>query len=252
MTDLMSRFITLEGGEGVGKSTNLAAIADFLRAGGDEVVVTREPGGTPYAEELRTLLLSPRAEPVMPSAELLTLFAARAQHWHALILPALKRGAWVLSDRFVDATYAYQGAGRGLAVADIAALEHWLLQGQQDRNLALEGVNQDLDAGTIKSLGGTTYARIPRGGGAPEIIQTPPVPTETERLIEAWKNAPEGPLRDLLRLAIKGVQYSPEVIGAQGAAKTDTAVARVEATARNRPAPAPRQLALPSGFTWDK
>lgn len=131
MTDLMSRFITLEGGEGVGKSTNLAAIADFLRAGGDEVVVTREPGGTPYAEELRSLLLSPRAEPVMPSAELLTLFAARAQHWHALIVPALKRGAWVLSDRFVDATYAYQGAGRGLAVADIAVLEQWLLQGQQ-------------------------------------------------------------------------------------------------------------------------
>jgi len=131
MTDLMSRFITLEGGEGVGKSTNLAAIADFLRAGGDEVVVTREPGGTPYAEELRALLLSPRAEPVMPSAELLTLFAARAQHWQALIVPALRRGAWVLSDRFVDATYAYQGAGRGLAVADISALEHWLLQGQQ-------------------------------------------------------------------------------------------------------------------------
>lgn len=131
MTDLMSRFITLEGGEGVGKSTHLAAVADFLRAGGDEVVVTREPGGTPYAEELRALLLSPRAEAVMPSAELLTLFAARAQHWHGLILPALQRGAWVLSDRFVDATYAYQGAGRGLAVADIAALEHWLLQGQQ-------------------------------------------------------------------------------------------------------------------------
>ncbi len=131
MTDLMSRFITLEGGEGVGKSTHLAAIADFLRAGGDEVVVTREPGGTPYAEELRTLLLSPRAEPVMPSAELLTLFAARAQHWYALIVPALKRGAWVLSDRFVDATYAYQGAGRGLPIADIAALEHWLLQDQQ-------------------------------------------------------------------------------------------------------------------------
>ncbi|MEK6787472.1 MAG: dTMP kinase [Pseudomonadota bacterium] len=128
---MMSRFITLEGGEGVGKSTHLAAVADFLRAGGDEVVVTREPGGTPYAEELRALLLSPRAEAVMPSAELLTLFAARAQHWHGLILPALQRGAWVLSDRFVDATYAYQGAGRGLAVADIAALEHWLLQGQQ-------------------------------------------------------------------------------------------------------------------------
>lgn len=131
MTDLMSRFITLEGGEGVGKSTNLAAIADLLRSGGDEVVVTREPGGTPYAEELRALLLNPRVESVTPSAELLTVFAARAQHWHSLILPALKRGAWVLSDRFVDATYAYQGAGRGLAEADIAALEHWLLQGQQ-------------------------------------------------------------------------------------------------------------------------
>jgi dTMP kinase len=131
MTDLMSRFITLEGGEGVGKSTQIAAIADFLRATGDEVVVTREPGGTAYAEALRGLLLTPREEIVTPSAELLTLFAARAQHWHALILPALKRGAWVLSDRFVDATYAYQGAGRGLPVADIAVLERWLLQGRQ-------------------------------------------------------------------------------------------------------------------------
>ena len=131
MTDLMSRFITLEGGEGVGKSTQIAAIADFLRATGDEVVVTREPGGTAYAEALRSLLLTPREEIVTPSAELLTLFAARAQHWHALILPALKRGAWVLSDRFVDATYAYQGAGRGLPVADIAVLERWLLQGRQ-------------------------------------------------------------------------------------------------------------------------
>lgn len=131
MTDLMSRFITLEGGEGVGKSTNLEAIADFLRSEGDEVVVTREPGGTPYAEELRSVLLRPRSEAVMPSAELLTLFAARAQHWHGLIVPALKRGAWVLSDRFVDATYAYQGAGRGLDVADIASLEQWLLQGRK-------------------------------------------------------------------------------------------------------------------------
>lgn len=131
MTDLMSRFITLEGGEGVGKSTQIAAIADFLRATGDEVVVTREPGGTAYAEALRSLLLTPREERVTPSAELLTLFAARAQHWHSLILPSLKRGAWVLSDRFVDATYAYQGAGRGLPVADIALLERWLLQGHQ-------------------------------------------------------------------------------------------------------------------------
>lgn len=131
MTNLMSRFITLEGGEGVGKSTQISAIAALLRERGEEVVVTREPGGTDYAEALRSLLLAPREERVMPSAELLTLFAARAQHWHALIVPALQRGAWVLSDRFVDATYAYQGAGRGLAIADIAVLEQWLLQGQQ-------------------------------------------------------------------------------------------------------------------------
>ena len=131
MTNLMSRFITLEGGEGVGKSTQISAIATLLRERGEEVVVTREPGGTDYAEALRSLLLAPREERVMPSAELLTLFAARAQHWHALIMPALQRGAWVLSDRFVDATYAYQGAGRGLAIADIAVLEQWLLQGQQ-------------------------------------------------------------------------------------------------------------------------
>lgn len=131
MTNLMSRFITLEGGEGVGKSTQISAIAALLRERGEEVVVTREPGGTDYAEALRGLLLAPREERVLPSAELLTLFAARAQHWHALIMPALQRGAWVLSDRFVDATYAYQGAGRGLAIADIAVLEQWLLQGQQ-------------------------------------------------------------------------------------------------------------------------
>lgn len=131
MTDLTSRFITLEGGEGVGKSTQISAIAALLREFGDDVVVTREPGGTEYAETLRQLLLAPREERVMPAAELLTLFAARAQHWYALILPALQRGAWVISDRFVDATYAYQGAGRGLATADIAALEQWLLRGQK-------------------------------------------------------------------------------------------------------------------------
>ena len=109
---LTARFITLEGGEGVGKSTNLARVADRLRATGREVVVTREPGGTPLAEALRALLLAPREEPVAPTAELLLLFAARAQHWQQVIRPALARGAWVLCDRFLDATYAYQVAGR--------------------------------------------------------------------------------------------------------------------------------------------
>lgn len=124
---LCDRFITLEGGEGVGKSTNLAYVAEALRETGIEVVVTREPGGTPLAEELRALLLAPREEKVAPLAELLTLFAARAQHWQSLILPALERGAWVLSDRFIDATYAYQAGGRGLSTEVITVLQTLVL-----------------------------------------------------------------------------------------------------------------------------
>ena len=130
MSDRLSRLLTLEGGEGVGKSTNLAFVADLLRATGREVVVTREPGGTPLAEALRELLLAPRDEAVAPLAELLTLFAARAQHWQQLIAPALARGAWVLCDRFIDATYAYQGSGRGLSPAAIGTLEQLVLEGR--------------------------------------------------------------------------------------------------------------------------
>lgn len=124
-----ARLVTLEGGEGVGKSTNLAFIAGQLRATGREVVLTREPGGTPLAEELRGLLLAPREEVVDPLTELLAFFAARAQHWQRLILPALSRGAWVLCDRFIDATYAYQGGGRGRPLETIAALERLVLGG---------------------------------------------------------------------------------------------------------------------------
>ncbi len=127
---LWPRFISLEGGEGVGKSTNLAAMAELLRATGRELVVTREPGGTPLAEDIRQLLLAPRNEAMAADAELLLLFAARAQHWQQVILPALRRGAWVLCDRFVDATYAYQGAGRGLDTALIDRLAELVLQGQ--------------------------------------------------------------------------------------------------------------------------
>ena len=128
---LTARFITLEGGEGVGKSTNLARVAERLRATGREVVVTREPGGTPLAEELRALLLAPRDEPVAPTAELLLLFAARAQHWQQVIRPALVRGAWVLCDRFLDATYAYQVAGRGLPSAEVDQLAGLVLAGAE-------------------------------------------------------------------------------------------------------------------------
>jgi len=127
MASPTARLITLEGGEGVGKSTNLAFIAGRLRATGREVVLTREPGGTPLAEELRALLLAPRDEPVEPLTELLGFFAARAQHWRQLILPALARGAWVLCDRFIDATYAYQGGGRGRPLETIAELERLVL-----------------------------------------------------------------------------------------------------------------------------
>lgn len=116
------RLITLEGIEGVGKSTNLRFIADRLAAAGIPFITTREPGGTPLAEEIRALLLAPRDEAVSRQAELLLMFAARAQHVANVIAPALVRGEWVLCDRFTDATYAYQGGGRGMPDADIDAL----------------------------------------------------------------------------------------------------------------------------------
>jgi len=118
-----SRFITLEGGEGAGKSTVLSALRDFLLARGFEVVSTREPGGTPLAEQIRGLLLDTHHEPPAVETELLLVFAARAQHVREVILPALQRGAWVISDRFTDSSYAYQGAGRGLETGFIAELE---------------------------------------------------------------------------------------------------------------------------------
>ena len=120
------RFITLEGIDGAGKSTHLAGIADFLRGRGKDVVVTREPGGTPLGESLRALLLS---RPMSVETETLLMFAARREHIATVIAPALAAGRWVLSDRFTDATYAYQGAGRGMAADKIAALEHWVQEG---------------------------------------------------------------------------------------------------------------------------
>ena len=117
------KFITFEGTEGVGKTTNMDFVEAELSARGIALVRTREPGGTPLAERIRALLLDPQPEPVDPEAELLLIFAARAQHLAQVIRPALARGAWVLCDRFTDATYAYQGGGRGLPTARIAALE---------------------------------------------------------------------------------------------------------------------------------
>ncbi|OGA08370.1 MAG: dTMP kinase [Betaproteobacteria bacterium RIFCSPLOWO2_02_FULL_65_20] len=123
MTPARGKFVTLEGVDGAGKSTHLAWIAERLRARGREVVVTREPGGTPLGERLRELLLS---EPMHIETETMLMFAARREHVARVIAPALKAGRWVLSDRFSDATYAYQGGGRGLSFDRIAALERWV------------------------------------------------------------------------------------------------------------------------------
>ena len=120
---MRGRFITFEGIEGAGKSTQLAHAAGFLAAQGIDCEVTREPGGTPVAESLRRLLLEPQPEALDATAELLLVFTARAIHVANRIRPALERGAWVLCDRFTDATEAYQGAGRGLPVDEILALE---------------------------------------------------------------------------------------------------------------------------------
>ena len=117
------RLLSIEGGEGAGKSTVLRALREALVADGFEVVSTREPGGTPLAERIRELLLDPSHEPSAPETELLLMFAARAQHVREVVLPALQRGAWVISDRFTDSSYAYQGAARGLDAGFIAELE---------------------------------------------------------------------------------------------------------------------------------
>lgn len=122
---MKGKFITVEGGEGVGKSSNIAFIADFLRKRGKTVRVTREPGGTLLAETIRRLLLTPSDEPLTKECELFLIFAARAQHVHQVIFPALERGEWVVCDRFTDATYAYQGAGRGISEKTIAFFEQF-------------------------------------------------------------------------------------------------------------------------------
>lgn len=119
-------FITLEGPEGAGKSTNRDYLAERLESAGCEVLLTREPGGTPLAERIRELLLEPSAEPMAADTELLLVFAARAQHLAQIIRPALAAGQVVLCDRFTDATYAYQGGGRGLSQERIALLENFV------------------------------------------------------------------------------------------------------------------------------
>jgi len=117
------KFITLEGIDGAGKSTHLAFIAEYLRATGKQVVVTREPGGTPLGEMLRDLVLS---QAMHVETETLIMFASRREHIDKVIVPALEKGIWIISDRFTDATYAYQGGGRGIASERLKMLENWV------------------------------------------------------------------------------------------------------------------------------
>lgn len=130
------KFITIEGGEGVGKSTQIARLRELIAASGAEVVLTREPGGTRRAERIRELLLETGDEAMPSICELLLMFAARSTHIENVIRPALARGAWVICDRFTDATYAYQGGGRGLPHEPIATLET-LVQGDLRPDLTL-------------------------------------------------------------------------------------------------------------------
>ncbi|MGV0036348.1 MAG: dTMP kinase [Candidatus Azotimanducaceae bacterium WSBS_2022_MAG_OTU7] len=121
------KFITLEGVEGVGKSTNLALISALVKSGGYDILVTREPGGTTLGERVRGILLDKEEHQMTPMAELLLMFAARAQHIAEVIKPALARGTWVVSDRFTDSSYAYQGGGRQLGLKLVADLEQQVL-----------------------------------------------------------------------------------------------------------------------------
>ncbi|MCW8944176.1 MAG: dTMP kinase [Sedimenticola sp.] len=129
MTIKKGKFITVEGGEGAGKSSNLAFIRDLLEQSGCEVVFTREPGGTALGEDIRDLLLGHKHTGMASDTELMLMFAARAEHLNRLILPALNQGKWVLCDRFTDASYAYQGGGRGIDMSRIKLLETWVQKG---------------------------------------------------------------------------------------------------------------------------
>ena len=157
------RLLSIEGGEGAGKSTVLSALRDALLSDGEEVVSTREPGGTPLAERIRELLLGGTGEPVHPQTELLLMFASRAQHVREVVLPALERGAWVISDRFTDSSYAYQGAGRGLDDDFIATLERQVVGIEPGLTLLLDlGVAHGRER---------TRGRDLLGGSAPDRIE---------------------------------------------------------------------------------
>lgn len=201
------RFITLEGGEGVGKTTNLAFIEQYLISRGVDLVRTREPGGTLLGERMRGLLLESAA--MNSHTELLLVFAARAQHVAEVIRPALAAGKWVLSDRFTDASYAYQGGGRNLEVSIIGFLEQWVQQGlQPDLTLLLDapvaigmararnrGAADRFEAENLRFFDKVRAAYLARAAEFPERIKC----VDASGTLEAVQAAIAGHLDHLLR-----------------------------------------------------
>jgi dTMP kinase len=155
---MFSQFITIEGIEGAGKTTALAFIKTWLNKKQLPYIMTREPGGTEIAEEIRHILLRHHQEPLTDMAEVLLFFAARAQHLHTIILPALKQGKWVVCDRFVDASFAYQGGGREVPVSFLECLEKHVLEGRQPDLTILLDLPVDVGLKRIQSR--KSYDRI--------------------------------------------------------------------------------------------
>ncbi|WP_306477923.1 dTMP kinase [Methyloversatilis sp.] len=145
------RFITFEGMDGAGKSTQIAHAANWLRTRGESVLLTREPGGTPLGESLRALLLH---EAMHPDTEALLMFAARREHLAQVIEPALARGEWVLCDRYTDASFAYQGGGRGIDAARLGVLEQWVQRGMQPGLTLLFDLPCEVAAQRLAASGG--------------------------------------------------------------------------------------------------
>ncbi len=147
------KFITIDGIEGAGKSTQIDFICDYLSNKGVNVILTREPGGTELGEKIRELLLSSETKSMHSDTELMMMFAARNEHIHSKIMPALAQGDWILSDRFTDASYAYQGGGRGLDIKRIAQLERWVLQDFSPDMTLLLDVPVELGMSRVESRG---------------------------------------------------------------------------------------------------
>lgn len=143
-------FITLEGIEGAGKSTAINFVVERLRLRNIDFILTREPGGTEIAEEIRKVILNHYVEMMHPNTETLLYFAGRVQHLHSVIIPALNQGKWVLCDRFTDTTYAYQGGGRGLHQSKIAILENWVQEGLKPDRTFLFDLPAEMGLARIK------------------------------------------------------------------------------------------------------